>query len=1500
MRKILSLMMAVLFAGSLMAMDIAVPATTLDLQTPTMVTSADWYSAKAYYLDDDVLVVSGYDSYKSVAKQTWITFVSTGSSGASWDASAPFKGSTYYTNELYATVQSSRYTAYLVTGCDSVWCYGYNNSATAKYLKMNIYDLTGSTATTISDATVTPKYSVSNEAAGKTSVVLKQALDETKTYLVVTTGAGANNSRVYEVAFFRHPAPAATTRTIYLNTGGSSLWGIDSPDFFAHSWADGVEATDVKLTADEGNYFKAVVPIANDKVVFTRQKPGSTEIAWSGENFYNQTADLTIPSGKNCFTITGWTNGDGGKSGGEWSKYPTYYVAGTMTNWATGKVEMDENGSYKFEGLAAGKHEIKVIDNAGEWHGFDQLDKASSSVNVYGEGTGNVKFVMADAGDVTITYDGSKIVVKGTFVAPTTKFTVTVPAGTESAYIAGNFNNWTPAPMSLVTGESDKFSWTIDGDPVDTAEYKYLAGPDWKYVEVDADGNYLADNRTYAAADVVAKWLAVPVVNKYAKVKAAPVNWTGHYIISWADLKPHTAISGSNFVAAADAAAFADEDTISVLEGSDVDIRFSETAGAYTIKLPNGKYIKLPSSNAVSEDETAMPLYLGYFKGSNQEGVQIADKADLTSTSARMIYRNGTNERSYTNKINSADYKLPTLYRLVDEAFDCQDGPYAIRVNGTDIVETKQIEDFVDGEDTYKQLVAYLSLTKNDYIEVVNTSCGVAWLPEIQDAGLASHFTVAGNKATIDTTGCFDLYFKMLYGKDKLYIGPGICPEDTVRFYITGDSALVVDAGLDKAKAWDPAAVKVTEDTYKLSLKAGVDYKLKLTLDGIWEGKVKGYDGLTTKPEGVSADGDDNICFRLATDGDVTVTFIATATDTTFTVAGDFYVEKIVLKDLKLVPGVWTEANAVLAAWAWGAEAPGAWAKFEGTGDTLTAQINEKADSVIFVRFQNDVEPTWNDEIIWNRAEDQKIADCGIFFVNSWDDFVSWCDASPFKTWFATGAGWAPDNESNLVYDKATGKATLNLVLGKEAQWQAQVKYLGPKAEDGKTYRVSVKLKSNKDVGGVTIKYQDNAEMLYDNAVALEADKELVYTRDNLAGVAGNGVLVLDFGFAAAGTVIEISDIVIEDYEPAYEIAGSWKEEGDVNWIRHALTVAADGKTATYEIELVAGDYEFKMVKGAKWLTKKNDGKPYGLHRDWPGVAGVIDEATENLQLTADVDGKYLFTWTFENDSIGITFPEKAPEPKFYITGNDALLGEKAWNPAAVPVMEDSYKFENLPAGDYKLKVTLNGTWDEGQVKGFDDLTDPKTEGLSTDNDKNICFTLAEAGDVTVTYTTAEFKVEGKFYVKPIEYITVYVILKNVDWAEVYAFVWDALGNHLQDWPGAILKELVNPAPARARLAQQEGKKVYSYEFPNFYDNIIFSNGTDEQTIDLKWDEAKPYFEIGGKNLDGKYEGEWKADILTDIENIVVSGEATKILNNGQIYILKNGKLFNVTGQLVK
>ena len=83
-------------------------------------------------------------------------------------------------------------------------------------------------------------------------------------------------------------------------------------------------------------------------------------------------------------------------------------------------------------------------------------------------------------------------------------YTVTVPAGTEKCYIAGEMTSWSFQEMTP-TANANEFTITIDGATTDH-KYKYACGDGWAYVEKKADGSELDADRTYNANDVVAKW----------------------------------------------------------------------------------------------------------------------------------------------------------------------------------------------------------------------------------------------------------------------------------------------------------------------------------------------------------------------------------------------------------------------------------------------------------------------------------------------------------------------------------------------------------------------------------------------------------------------------------------------------------------------------------------------------------------------------------------------------------------------------------------------------------------------------------------------------------------------------------------------------------------------------------------------------------------------------------------------------------------------------------
>ena len=81
-------------------------------------------------------------------------------------------------------------------------------------------------------------------------------------------------------------------------------------------------------------------------------------------------------------------------------------------------------------------------------------------------------------------------------------YNVTVPAGTEKCYIAGEMNSWAFQEMTKI--DETHYTITIEGATTEH-KYKYACQESWDYVELKADGSGV-DDRTYNANDVVAKW----------------------------------------------------------------------------------------------------------------------------------------------------------------------------------------------------------------------------------------------------------------------------------------------------------------------------------------------------------------------------------------------------------------------------------------------------------------------------------------------------------------------------------------------------------------------------------------------------------------------------------------------------------------------------------------------------------------------------------------------------------------------------------------------------------------------------------------------------------------------------------------------------------------------------------------------------------------------------------------------------------------------------------
>ena len=605
------------------------------------------------------------------------------------------------------------------------------------------------------------------------------------------------------------------------------------------------------------------------------------------------------------------------------------------------------------------------------------------------------------------------------------------------------------------------------------------------------------------------------------------------------------------------------------------------------------------------------------------------------------------------------------------------------------------------------------------------------------------------------------------YSKDAFvidghfYVKP-VDPE-APKFYITGDSALVVDAGLDKEKAWKADAIKSAEDSYELSLKGDQDYQLKIVVGENW----LGYDALTQKAEGLVDGENHNICFKLKEAGKVKVTYaLGGGGEVVFKLEGDFFVK-------------------------------------------------------------TDPEP----EVL--------------YYI----------------------AGTMTDWEKNMI--PATSiRTTLEL-----------------KAGDHKLKVVTL----------------DKQWIGYDGlssvpeGVTKDKDGNICFT------LAEDGNIIISFSESAF--VIDGHFYVkpVDPDAPKFYITGNAALVGEeLEWNPAAIKVMEE----TYTFPKVkAGDYKLKITLDGTWDT----------------ALGFDDLTSVTDGLSKDKDGNICFTMAEDDYRVVVNYDKE----HFTVMGNFYVEPE--------PELEDGYyligsatewKLENLTAdlkfaanadqeGEFVLNTTLEVDQTIKVVKVEKDQIVtwyPEGEGNEYKVDvehsgKKAIYFRPEGND--------EWSAFGGFIwidknEAPEENIIIYVVNKP-RWEKVLAYIWRMEGENpipYRTWPG-IEMSVPKQAPALAGIVAEDDQ-VLSIEFPKEFDHIIFNNGEEgealQQTEDLEWVEEKPYFVISGeKDGEGHYKGEWKTQsAATAIDNTADGVKAVKVLRNGQVLIIKGNKTYNILGVQVR
>ena len=343
--------------------------------------------------------------------------------------------------------------------------------------------------------------------------------------------------------------------------------------------------------------------------------------------------------------------------------------------------------------------------------------------------------------------------------------------------------------------------------------------------------------------------------------------------------------------------------------------------------------------------------------------------------------------------------------------------------------------------------------------------------------------------------------------------------------------------------------------------------------------------------------------------------------------------------------------------------------------------------------------------------------------------------------------------------------------------------------------------------------------------------------------IPADGIYTIMIMFDAASGVVDAFAEKTGDAVVIPTVAMHGNFAGPSNWAdTENFTIAADNKTATLVLNLEATTdkpYEFGMRIGGKGNWTSN-----GVAFTRENASAVVVSGSGNLTLVADVAGEYTFTWTYETNTLAITFPAKE-EPK--------------------PATWDEIVFTEVAA-----KGSLNGAIFTSATNAAFTLTVTDTDASKVEVDAN-----------TASFGTAEENATYTFRLKT--------------------------GGKSSAKNGLTL---AIPADGKLRIAARPGSKdatdrniVVKQGETELYNQVVLEEKVDnyysyvlvevkQGTVTIEYPVNSLYlYAFGFQAVAGPTVG---------FENIEAAEKAVKFIENGQIFILRDGAVFNLMGARVK
>lgn len=365
-----------------------------------------------------------------------------------------------------------------------------------------------------------------------------------------------------------------------------------------------------------------------------------------------------------------------------------------------------------------------------------------------------------------------------------------------------------------------------------------------------------------------------------------------------------------------------------------------------------------------------------------------------------------------------------------------------------------------------------------------------------------------------------------------------------------------------------------------------------------------------------------------------------------------------------------------------------------------------------------------------------------------------------------------------------------------------------------------------------------------------------------------------------------------------------------------ALTCTASMFAATETVYFVNADKWTGTINAYAWEPQ---------NANWPGVpatkeaeqlagcdvysysaeagtyANVIfnngSKQTADLKWTA---GKYYVRdgWYTQEEAeaklSGSTPVDPKPQGAYYITGNDALFGANAWQSDAIAMTEAegvyTHTFTAVAAGvECQFKIT-DGTWNNSW--GFSNLTTTPA-GVTGNKDNNIIFTLAETGDVVVSFSAEKITITGNFAGSSVDTAQITYVLMGIqgDWTTGI----ELTKNEIAEWEEYMLLGQTISEGDSVKVVRLEAG-VAKHWCGNVKEGVSVTITPDDKNgnIILAPGTYDFYYDVVADAI-------WIAEaVQSAIDNVVLENKAAKIIRNGQMYIIRDEVMFNILGQVVE